>query len=64
MIEVKNIFKRGDRIEVFGPHVDNERFMVDQMFDQDWNIVELANKPTQLLFLRIPFFIVSKSTEQ
>ncbi|MBQ6560131.1 MAG: U32 family peptidase [Erysipelotrichaceae bacterium] len=55
MIEVKNVFKRGDRIEVFGPHVDNERFMVDQMFDQNWNIVELANKPTQLLFLRIPF---------
>ena len=55
MIEVKNIFKRGDRIEVFGPQVDNEQFVIDQMFDQSWNAVDLANKPTQLLFLRIPF---------
>ena len=55
MIEVKNLFKAGDEIEVFGPYVDNKRFVIDQMFDQNWNLVELANKPTQLLFLRIPF---------
>ncbi len=55
MIEVKNLFKRFDQIEVFGPNINNQRFIVDQMFDQNWNLVELANKPTQLLFLRIPF---------
>ena len=25
------------------------------MFDEDWNEVTLANKPTQILYVRIPF---------
>ena len=54
-IEVKNIFARHDELEVFGPGVNNERFVVEDMFDEDWNIVELANKPTQILYVRIPF---------
>lgn len=55
LIEVKNVFARYDDIEVFGPDVDNERFKVEFMFDDKWNEVELANKPTQLLYIRIPF---------
>ena len=55
LIEVKNVFKRADEIEAFGPELDNEHFKVDLMYDKDWNVVELANKPTQLLFMRIPF---------
>ena len=55
LIEVKNVFARYDDIEVFGPAVDNERFKVEFMFDDKWNEVELANKPTQLLYIRMPF---------
>ena len=55
LIEVKNVFARYDDIEVFGPDVDNERFKVEFMFDDKWNEVELANKPTQLLYIRMPF---------
>ena len=54
-IEVKNIFSKGDEIEVFGPSVDNEVFKIENMFDEDWNEVTLANKPTQILYVRIPF---------
>ena len=59
LIEVKNIFHKGDEIEVFGPNVDNARFKVEYMFDNNWNSVEIANKPTQLLYVRIPFKVSS-----
>lgn len=55
LVEVKNIFARGDMLEVFGPQVDNRHFCCEIMFDEDWNTVDLANKPTQLLFIRVPF---------
>lgn len=54
-IEVKNIFKKDDVIEVFGPDIDNKQFKIEYMFDEDWNEVTLANKPTQILYVRIPF---------
>ena len=55
VIEVKNAFGKYDDIEVFGPEIDNERFKVEFMFDDKWNEVERANKPTQLLYIRMPF---------
>ena len=55
LVEVKNIFARGDMLEVFGPTIDNKQFKNELMFDEDWKLVELANKPTQLLMIRVPF---------
>ncbi len=55
LMEVKNIFRKGDLLEVFGPKTDNVRFQAEYLFDENWNEVVLANKPTQLLFVRLPF---------
>ena len=55
IVEVKNIFASEDVLEVFGPSVDNEQFRCNLMFDEEWNLVELANKPTQILRIRVPF---------
>ncbi|MBO7697815.1 MAG: U32 family peptidase [Erysipelotrichaceae bacterium] len=54
-IEVKNIFARNDELEVFGPKVNNERFKAEDVYDEQWQIVDLANKPTQILHVRTPF---------
>lgn len=54
-VEVKNIFKKGDTLEVFGPLIDNKTFVCDSMFDEDFNLVTVANKPTQVLRIRVPF---------
>ena len=54
-IEVKNIFSRFDELEVFGPNVDNKRFRADDIYDENWEIVDLCNKPTQMLYVRMPF---------
>ena len=55
LIEVKNIFAKGDILEVFGPTIDNKQFRNELMFDDEWKFVALANKPTQLLMIRVPF---------
>ncbi|MDO4197694.1 MAG: U32 family peptidase [Erysipelotrichaceae bacterium] len=55
LIEVKNIFKSGDSLEVFGPKTDNLQFKAGLIFDDEWKKVDIANKPTQLLLIRIPF---------
>ena len=57
LIEVKNYFKADDVLEVFGPKVANEQFKVGLMFNSDWDKVEIASKPTELLFIRIPFAV-------
>ena len=54
-IEVKNIFSRYDELEVFGPAVDNAHFRADDIYDENWQIVDLCNKPTQILYVRVPF---------
>ena len=53
-IEVKNIFSSDDALEIFGPQIDNYVFKVEGMFDEDYKLVTLANKPTQILKLRVP----------
>ncbi|MBQ6692063.1 MAG: U32 family peptidase C-terminal domain-containing protein, partial [Clostridia bacterium] len=41
-IEVKNVFARGDEIEVFGPELDNKRFKVQLLFDDDYIMASLG----------------------
>ncbi|MBQ9425923.1 MAG: U32 family peptidase [Erysipelotrichaceae bacterium] len=55
LVEVKNIFARGELLEAFGPVLNNESFKVEYMFDENWNPVDLANRPTQMLLIRMPF---------
>ena len=55
LVEVKNAFKKDDLLEVFGPDYDNKQFVNELMFDGDWNYLSEANKPTELIILRIPF---------
>ncbi len=54
LIEVKNIFKKGDVLEIFGPDIDNVQFAAGIMFNEKWDLVELANKPTEMIYLRLP----------
>ena len=57
LVEVKNVFKVNDSLEIFGPKIDNRVFVNKIMFDVEWNFVENANKPTELLYVRMPFAV-------
>ena len=54
-VEVKNAFKEGDNLEVFGPITNNKQFKVETMFNDEWKkLVEVTN-PTELIYMRLPF---------
>ena len=55
LVEVKNMFDLGDDLEVFGPQIDNRTFTNMVMFDKDWNLLGEAHKPTELVYIRMPF---------
>lgn len=57
LVEVKNIFSNEDEIEVFGPNIDNLCFKPTMMFDEEYNYISLANKPTQMLYIKVPFVV-------
>ena len=57
LIEVRNKFAKGDLIEVFGPDMNNERIKVEEMYTLDEELVEVANQPMELLWIRVPFLI-------
>ena len=54
-IEVRNRFAKGEIMEVFGPSIDNERFVVEEIKDTDGLILDLCNKPMTTVYIRSPF---------
>lgn len=57
VIEVKNRFAVGDYLEVFGPTIDNYVFENKALFNMKHEFVSLANKPTEILYLRTPIVL-------
>ncbi len=55
LVEVKNMFDLNDELEVFGPSIDNVHFCNTTMFNSEWNFINEAHKPTELVIIRIPF---------
>ncbi|MGN1399807.1 MAG: U32 family peptidase [Erysipelotrichaceae bacterium] len=65
-IEVRNYFKKGDRLRLFEPKGDDVYFTLERLYDQDGNEVEIANKPMQRLYMVLPkpvgeFTFITKS---
>ena len=54
-VEVKNVFYQDDELEVFGPVLDNVHFKNLFMFDEYYNKLPVANRPTELVYIRVPF---------
>lgn len=57
LIEVKNKFSTSDTLEIFGPNINNYQVNNPLIFDDEWNKIDLANKPTSLLFFRSPIVL-------
>ena len=54
VIEVRNHFEKGDRLAIMNPGVEDAVFTVEQMLDLQGNEVEIANRPMQLLRIKVP----------
>lgn len=50
-IESRNYFKIGDEIEIFSPHHPNVYFLVEKLYNEEGESVEVANHPMELLYI-------------
>lgn len=56
-VQVRNVFKLGDTIERFGPNKENESFVIEELYDDEHNLIELANKPMSVVYLPKKFIV-------
>lgn len=54
-VEQRNHFKVGDELELFGPKRELKKFIVKEMFDEDFNLIDVARHPQQTIYLEIPY---------
>ena len=54
VIEVRNHFEKGDILAVMNPYQEDVTFIVDKMTDTDGEEVAVANRPLQLLRIKVP----------
>lgn len=55
LIEVRNRFVSGDRLEVLSPHGENQSFTVTEIWDEEGQRLEICNRPMQHVWLTLPF---------
>lgn len=48
-LEVRNNFKGNILVEVFGPHINMTKFMLEDLYDVEGNLLEVANRPMQII---------------
>lgn len=54
-IEQRNHFEVGDELELFGPNKELKRFIVKQMYDENFNEIYVARHPQQIIYIKIPY---------
>ena len=53
-LEVRNNFKGHIEAEVFGPSITTTRFMFNDLYDMDGNVMEVAKTPMQIIKAKVP----------
>ena len=53
MIEQRNYFKVGERIEIFSPKHPNFTFEVKKLYNEHMEEIEIANHPMEILYIEI-----------
>ena len=49
----RNYFKKGDKVEIFGPNIKTFSFVIPDIYDEDHNLLEVANHPTQIIKFKL-----------
>ena len=55
IVEQRNYFKPGQKVEFFGPAIKTVTFTIGEIFDTDGNALDAARHPKQLIKFKIPF---------
>lgn len=51
----RNKFVKGDYIEIFSPEFKSKEFIVEELFDEDENSIEMCNRPGMLFKIKLPY---------
>lgn len=51
ILEERNYFKKGDIVEFFGPNIDPFTYVIDEIYDEDNNLIEVCNHPKMIIKL-------------
>lgn len=51
-LQVKNNFKPNQKLEIFGPNIQSTIVSVGDIFDEENNILEVCNKPMQIVYTK------------
>lgn len=54
-IEVRNYFKIGDRVQIFGPTMKTQEFTIEKIYDNEGNDIDLCNHPKEIIKIPVPF---------
>ncbi len=57
VLQVRNHFRKGERLEVFGPTLVNQQFLADEIINEAGEQIEVCNKPMETVRIRIPFAV-------
>lgn len=49
----RNYFKKGDTVEIFGPNIKTFEFTIPEIYDDEGNILEVANHPEQIVKFKL-----------
>ena len=52
LIEERNYFKVGDVVEFFGPNMDIFEYKIEEIFDENWQKIDVARHPRMLVYLK------------
>ncbi len=52
-IEQRNYFKKGDIVEIFGPHHETITYVFNDIYDKDNHLIEIVRHPKQVVKIRI-----------
>jgi putative protease len=55
LVEQRNYFEVGDKLELFSPLGENKTFILKEMFDEEKKPLKVARHPQQKVYLKIPY---------
>lgn len=54
-IEQRNNFKVGDTVQFFGPNFETFDYVVEEIFDEEGNSLDIARHPQMIIKLKVPY---------
>ena len=54
-LEVRNYFKKGDIVQIFGPGMEEIEFEITKILNEDGEIIEVCNHPKDIVKIKCPY---------